>query len=256
MDWSARAEGESDHAAALAAAHGYDVVDLRYNTGLHVAHNGRALARLLEQLVSNWPVPVESLAILAHSMGGLVGRSACHCAHEESLAWPRKLHHLAFLGTPHHGAPLERAGNLVDGLLDSTRYTAPFGLLGRMRSAGITDLRHGHVSDADAHGHDRFARVGDRRAIVPLPEGVACHAIAASTSARHSTLAERLVGDGLVPLRSALGRHHDPRRALAFDPASQWVAWRTGHMQLLRSPAVTRQLLHMLAPRTQRRTSR
>ena len=28
--------------------------------------------------------------------------------------WVTKLRNLAFLGTPHHGAPYERAGNLVD----------------------------------------------------------------------------------------------------------------------------------------------
>ena len=42
---------------------------------------------------------------------------------------------------------------------------------------------------------------------------------------RKSTLANRLVGDGLVPLHSALGRHEDERRNLAFAESSQHVVY-------------------------------
>ena len=85
---------------------------------------------------------------------------------------------------------------------------------------------------------------------LPLPDGVACYTVAATTAARRSPLADRLVGDGLVPLRSALGQHDDPRFMLAFEPASQFIAWRTGHLALLRSPEVAQQMLRWLAPGT------
>lgn len=236
------------HAAALAGALGYAPVDVRYNSGRHTSDNGRDLAAHLEQLLTHWPVPVEEITVLAHSMGGLVARSAVQAARERGLRWPDRLKHIIFLGTPHHGAPLEQAGNWVDVALGSTPYTAPFAKLGQLRSAGITDLRYGHVLDADWQGHDRFARRPDTRTPLPLPEGVACYTVAASTARQRSPLADRLLGDGLVPLHSALGQHDDPRRRLIFAKPNRWTVYGMNHLQLLHDPRVTQQLLRWLTP--------
>ena len=236
-----------DHGEALASTLGYTPVYLRYNSGLHTSQNGRELAALLERLVAHWPTPVEELAVVAHSMGGLLIRSARHVAAEESLAWPSRLKKIVFLGTPHHGSPLERAGNWVDVVLGALPYTAPFAKLGRVRSAGITDLRHGHVLDEDWQGRDRFRRAPDRRRVVPLPEGVECFAVAATTAAERGLLADRWIGDGLVPLHSALGRHDDARRDLGLAEGSRWIAYRTGHLELLSCPEVTRRMVRWLA---------
>ena len=237
-----------DHGTALAQELGYSPVYLRYNTGMHTSHNGHELAALLEQLLVHWPVPIEELSIVAHSMGGLVTRSAFHYARQDDLHWPDHLKNMVFLGTPHHGAPLERAGNWLDVLLGSTPYTKPFTSLGQLRSSGITDLRYGHALDEDWRGHDRFHRQPDERHFLPLPENVACYTVAATTAARRSTLADRLIGDGLVPLHSALGHHDDAQRSLKFACESQWIAYRTNHMGLLSSPDVTRQVVNWLAP--------
>ena len=191
-------------------------VHVRYNSGLHTSQNGRELSAQLEQLVTHWPAPIEDLSVVAHSMGGLLIRSALHYAEEETLRWPGHLKNIVSLGTPHHGAPLERVGNWVDVVLGSTPYTRPFSMLGQLRSPGITDLRHGYVLDEDWQGHDRFHRRADDRQVVPLPEGVTCCAIAATTAARRKALADRLIGDGLVPLRSALGQHSDAKRDLGI----------------------------------------
>ncbi len=247
----------SGHGQRLAQALGYTPVYLRYNTGLHTSINGRELSRQLEQLVLNWPVGVTDLTVLAHSMGGLVIRSALVAAKEESLNWPSKLKNIIFLGTPHHGAPLERAGNWLDVILGSTPYSRPFAKLGQLRSAGITDLRYGHVVDADWQGHDRFHKKPDSRTQVPLPlsskpgagvmAGVASFTIAATLSGPRSPIADRLIGDGLVPLPSALGEHADPARTLAFDKSARRIVYRTSHMALLSSPEVAEQLLTWLA---------
>jgi hypothetical protein len=77
---------------------------------------------------------------------------------------------------------------------------------------------------------------------------VACYTVAATTAARRSALADRLIGDGLVPLRSALGQHDDVRRNLAFAKESKWIAYRTNHMALLSSPEVTGQIVQWLTP--------
>lgn len=241
--------GGHDHGAHLAQALGYTPVYLRYNTGQHISSNGAELSALLESLVASWPVPVTELAVLAHSMGGLVVRSACHHAAAQAAGasgWLPRLRRVVFLGTPHHGAPLERAGNWVDVLLGSTPYSRPFARLAQLRSAGITDLRYGHVLDADWRGRDRFRSRPDRRTPVPLPAGVDCYAVAATLAARRSPVAERLVGDGLVPLHSALGIHDDAERGLGFAKDRQAVFHRLGHLALLGDAGVARQLVQWM----------
>src|SRR3954471_11448689 len=70
--------GRRPYGAGLEEELGYTPLYLRYNTGLHISDNGRRLARLLEETVESWPVPVEEIVLVGHSMGGLVARSACH----------------------------------------------------------------------------------------------------------------------------------------------------------------------------------
>jgi len=236
-----------DHGAALARDLAYTPVYLHYNSGLHVSVNGRAFADLLEALVKIWPVPLTELVLVGHSMGGLVARSACHYGALAGHDWRRRLDKLVFIGTPHHGAPLERGGNWVDVLLGATRYSAPLARLGKIRSAGITDLRFGNLVDEDWNQRDRFARSRDRRVPVPLPDGVACYDIAATTGKAAGDLADRLIGDGIVPLASALGQHANPRLALSFDASRQWVAYGTNHLDLLSRREVYAQLKRWLA---------
>jgi pimeloyl-ACP methyl ester carboxylesterase len=234
-----------DHGAQLSRDLGVAPVYVRYNSGLHVSENGRELAGLVEKLVAAWPVSVDEIAFVGHSMGGLVARAACHVAEEEGHAWRAKLRHLVTLGTPHHGAPLERAGHWVDVLLGVSRYSAPFGRLARIRSAGVTDLRYGNVLDEHWQDRDRFASHGDGRRELRLPDGVACYAIAATTAPGPG---DRLPGDGLVPVASALGQHERPSLTLNFPPERRFVAHGTGHLDLLERAEVYAQLRAWLAP--------
>jgi pimeloyl-ACP methyl ester carboxylesterase len=236
-----------DYGKALERDFGFTPVYLRYNSGLHVSINGRRLSLLLEALVHAWPVHVDELMLIGHSMGGLVARSAVFCGSASGQAWTSRVMRMAFLGTPHHGAPLERGGNWFEELVGSIPYAAPLSRLGRLRSAGITDLRHGNLVDKDWQGSDRFARGRDRRRPVPLPEGVDCLAIAATTGARRGDARDRLVGDGLVPVRSALGDHDDPARELAFDESRRHVVYGTHHLGLLGHEEVWEQLARLVA---------
>ena len=220
---------EHDHGAALADDLGLTPLYLRYNTGLHIGDNGRDFAQMLETLLRNWPRPVEELVILGHSMGGLVARSACHHAREAGHEWPGRLRKLFFLGTPHHGSPLERGGHRLDYVLEVSPYSAPFTRIGKVRSAGITDLRHGTITRG-RHEH------------VPLPTGIQCYALAATLGARRDLLSERLVGDGLVPLDSALGRHAKSDHTLHFAKDRQWIGYGMGHLELLCRPEVYAQI--------------
>jgi len=234
-----------DHGAALADALGFAPIYFHYNSGRHISTNGADLARLLERLVAAWPVPVEELVLLGHSMGGLVARSACLAAERTGDQWRRSLRSLICLGTPHHGAPLERSGNLLERVLGGIRYSAPLARLGQLRSAGVTDLRYGNVVDEHWVGVDRFAGGDDRRCPAPLPAGVACYAIAGTTAA---TLDERLPSDGLVPVDSALGRHPRLALELAFPAAHQRIVAGARHLDLLDHPEVWAQLRAWLAP--------
>ena len=218
-----------DHGAALADEFGYSPLYVRYNSGLHIHDNGRALAALLEPLVRNWPVAVQELCIIGHSMGGLVARSACCWADEHGHDWLSRLDKLVFLGTPHQGSPLERGGNGLDFILDLSPYSAPLTRLGKARSAGIQDLRYGAIT-------------ADGLQSVPLPARVACYAAAATLGRRRSLLADRLIGDGLVPLNSALGRHRTRSKALGIPKTRQWIGYEMGHLELLCRPEVYAQL--------------
>jgi len=217
-----------DHGAALERDHGWTTVGLYYNTGLPLATNGATFAALLERLLAQWPWPVQRLAILGHSMGGLVARSAVDQARQAQLAWPGRLNEMVFLGTPHFGAPLERVGYGIDGLLGATPYSAPLTRLTRLRSAGINDLRQPFPLSP------------------PLPAGVVCAAVAGVLGGQGGTVKGRLLGDGLVPVASALGQHRSADHSLAFDADRRFTVADTNHLALLSSPAVYAQLRHWL----------
>lgn len=227
-----------DHGDVL-AARGWTPVYVHYNSGLHISSNGRALADLLEQVHDAWPVELAEIALVGHSMGGLVSRSAAHHGSLASQRWRARLRQLVCLGSPHHGAALERGGNWVEPLLGTTRYSRPLARLGRLRSAGVTDLRYGYVRDEDWRDRDRFALGTDDRTPLPLPTDVDCSAVAATRSPSPRT---RLAGDGLVSVTSALGQHDDPARALGFAEDRRRVVYGCNHLGLLAHPEVTEQL--------------
>jgi pimeloyl-ACP methyl ester carboxylesterase len=215
-------------------------VDVRYNTGRHVSENGRSLADELEALVAAWPVRVQSVALIGHSMGGLVARSACHQAAERGDAWVRDVRHVVSLGTPHMGAPLEAAVRVAAASLAALPETRPFGNLLRRRSAGIRDLRRGSLVDEDWHGRDPDALRAAACREVPLLDG-ATHCFVAATvtrSDRHPV--GRLLGDWLVLRPSASGRSR-PRRIPFRDEDGLHVGG-AHHLALLNHPSVYERL--------------
>lgn len=230
-----------DHGAALARDLAFSPIYLHYNTGRHISENGKSLSDLLEVTLrgmnAQYPHPIE-LILLGHSMGGLVCRSACHYGAEDRRDWPQHLRTMMTLGTPHHGSLWEKSGNIVDTMLAISPYSAPFARLGKVRSSGITDLRYGHVVAEDWQGRDRFEASRDRRKTVPLPQGVACYAVAGLKANGSGTGIDQLVGDGLVSLDSALGRHPNPRLHLNFAEHHQWTARDVDHFDLLDNHSV------------------
>ena len=149
---------------------------------------------------------------------------------------------MVFLGTPHHGAPLERGGRHIDRALGLSPYVAPFARLGRSRSAGITDLRFGNVRECDRPGRDRHAQHHDDRPATPLPAGVDSYLLAATTAERASGLQGAVIGDGLVPVDSALGRHRNPSMCLRVPSSHQRLVTGCSHLGLLDNAEVLQQL--------------
>ena len=227
----AEAEGEAANLPQWVDSRaGYLPLQLMYNTGLPISANGKALAGLLESMVRHWSDPIDELVLIGHSMGGLVARSACCHGAAAGHTWMEPTGRLITLGSPHLGAPLEAIGHKVDQALALTPFTAPFTRLARIRSAGITNLRDGRVTD---HPRQTF------------PEHVRHYAIAATLASDPDSPRSRTVGDGLVTVNSALGRHDDPGRGLR--PHRQWIATSTGHLQLLHHPGAAGRVLEWLS---------
>ena len=229
---------EHNHGTALAKELHKTPIYLHYNSGRHISTNGQNFNELLEKLVLHWPVPIEELIIIGHSMGGLVSRSALHYGQQQQKSWTKHLKKMIFLGTPHHGAPLEKAGNYLDVVLEAVPYAKPFARLGKIRSAGVTDLRYGNLLDEDWQDNDRFKMQGDQRQNISLPEQIECYSIAGIARKSADSASSQLLGDNMVSVKSALGQHKDPTRNLNFKKENTWIAYESTHSDLLSNPKI------------------
>ena len=240
-----RRQGREDYGSRLARELGLTPVYIRYNTGRHISENGRSLADLLESVVAAWPLPVEEVALVGHSMGGLVSRSAAHIAKLDGQAWIEHVRKVISLGSPHMGAPLEQAVHVASyalGRLPETRMMSTFL---RRRSSGIRDLRQGSLVDEDWRDRDPEALRAAACQEVPLLEG-ATHCFVSATvtrSPRHPL--GRVVGDTLVLVPSASGRSRT--RKLGFEDEYGLHVGATNHIALLNHPAVYEKLQAWLA---------
>lgn len=122
---------------------GLTTVTVRYNTGLPIEANGARLASLLDTLCRKWPVPLESIALVGHSMGGLVVRHACVAGLRAHQDWVHRVGDVVAIGSPHRGAPLEKLINAATHTLRIAPQTRPLADFLDTRSQGIKDLRHG-----------------------------------------------------------------------------------------------------------------
>jgi triacylglycerol lipase len=230
-EWSWSVDAETNHGAAdadfgrlLERDLGVASLYLRYNSGRRVADNAAELSRLLERLIASWPVEVESIVLIGHSMGGLVARCAAAHGHDQGAAWIGALRHVFCLGAPHEGAPLEKLGELVTQVLDAVDLPATQ-VIARVlgtRSAGIRDLHSGeHAGVVGARSVDGVAYVHIAATMTDDPEhpmGVA-------------------FGDGLVRVPSAC----------SDEDAEVVVIGALGHLGLANDPRVYQAIASRLA---------
>ena len=212
-------------------------VYLRFNSGARISANGREVSALLEQLVAAWPVHVDEIILVGHSMGGLIARSACHRGEEDGSAWADAVRHVFCLGAPHLGADLEKGVHLLDWALGQIPETRALGGLLRRRSVGVKDLRFGAITDADWDGHDPDEFLRDRCKEVPFLETARYYFVGASLT--DGTLG-RVFGDLLVREPSASGKGR--ARQVAFEVDHGIHLPGLHHFDLLTHPAVYAQL--------------
>jgi pimeloyl-ACP methyl ester carboxylesterase len=222
----------------LEADLGFTPLYLRYNTGRHISENGRLLSKLLNELLAAYPVPIDEIALVGHSMGGLVARSAAHYGSEHGEPWAERLRHIACIGSPHLGAPLEKAVNLLSGILrkvDAAGARVPAELL-NARSAGIKDLRYGYIFDEEWAGKDPDQVFANARRNVPLVDGVGYYFVAATITRDPAHPVGQLLGDLLVRLPSASGAAPEPPRRIAFRSGAVFSGM--DHIHLANHPGV------------------
>ena len=215
-----RRRGSETYGARVERELGFAPIYLRYNTGRAVETNAAEFAGKLERVIGS--KRGTRFALVGHSMGGLVARAACAHADAASHGWLRRVGPVVCLGTPHHGAPLERFGRLTEKALRMSHVTKPLATIGEARSAGIQDLHDGAKS--------------------PLVDGVR-YRFLGSTLASDEALARSafatVLGDGLVPLSSATPR---PRGAEVKTAKLDGL----GHLGQLNDPRVYARLVRWL----------
>ena len=243
--WRLRADAQRPgYGAWLQRDLGHTPIELRYNTGLHISDNGRALAALLDEPHDAWPSALQEIVIVGHSMGGLVARSACHQSSRDGHGWTGRVRHVVSLGTPHMGAPLEQAVHVASYAFGKLPETRMFSAFLRRRSSGIRDLRRGSLVDEDWRARDPEALRAAACEEVPLLDG-ATHCFVSATvtrSPRHPV--GRVVGDTLVLQPSASGRSRT--RKLGFQDEFGLHIGATNHIALLNHPAVYEKLREWL----------
>ena len=219
---------------------GYSPVYVRCNTGLRVSDNGQELAAAIDRLVASWPVAVTEISLVGHSMGGLVARSACHYGERHERAWTDRVGHVFCLGTPHLGAPLEKAANVAGWALSRLPESRPFAdLFLNGRSVGIKDLRFGNLVEEDWCDCDPDEFLRDRCREVPfLSNATYCFVGATLTKRPHGV--GGLIGDLLVHYPSASGAGRD--RRIPFEVHNARHLGGVHHLQLLNHPDVYEQI--------------
>lgn len=194
---------------------------LRYNTGRNIDANSRQFKRMLNKLVRNWPVAVEGITLVGHSMGGLVNRAVVEALTEDDVILQRSIRDVVCLGSPHAGAPLARLAAAGEQLFDRFELSRPIGHVLGVRSRGIRDLDHGLGALQTRGGRE-----------------VMFHLIGSTIGDHGSSWLNSTVGDGLVTPDSALADDTGKAQRVTFAQKH--------HMALLNDPDVYLELQMVL----------
>jgi pimeloyl-ACP methyl ester carboxylesterase len=213
--WSRHREEVGGTYAETLAAEGWTPVFVRANTGLPVRNNGAALVALMDALVEDWPVPVERIAFVGHSMGGLIVHAATALDQQEHHQWTRMVTDIVALGAPYLGSSAARMATVGSRRLARLGETRAIAAVLEKRSHGIRDLDYG---------------VGEDVPVPNLPH--ARYRLVAATK------------DKLVSERSACGHTRFGRRLF---PHGELATISGGHFDLLNHPEINAALRYWLS---------
>ncbi|HEX4844145.1 MAG TPA: alpha/beta fold hydrolase [Limnobacter sp.] len=203
---------------------------LRYNTGRTIEANARQFKRLLNKLVRNWPVAVEGITLVGHSMGGLVSRAVVESLTQDDLILRKAIRDVVCLGSPHAGAPLARLAAAGEQLLGKFELSRPIGKVLGVRSRGIRDLNEGLGPLKTKDGVD-----------------VMFHLVGSTIGDYTDSWINTTLGDGLVTPDSALADETGQAQRVTFS--------RKHHMLLLNDPEVYLELQMVLRQHLRQRVA-
>jgi len=231
---------EKDYGRELQKEFGISPVYLRYNSGRHISDNGKSLDAILQVLCKLSPKKIQEITFVTHSMGGLVTRSACFYGQKNRSNWVSRVKRIFFIGSPHHGAPLEKFGNLVTTILG--KIPNPFTYLTKeainLRSAGIKDLRYGFLVEEDWKGKDLDAFHIHEKTHVPLLKTAKHYIISGTVSENEDSFLSTFFGDAVVGKESSLGKSGNAKYNLEFSHENIKIIPGVHHIQLMHDPQV------------------
>ena len=222
---------------------------LNYNSGRRISANGRSLSHTLEDLIRRNP-RITSIDLIGHSMGGLVSRSALFYGKQNMYQWIHLTENLVCLGSPHHGAVLERFGFILQDKLGHFPFVKIIRHIVNIRSNGILDLRYGSVRDDDwEHNHARIGGMDDNRKPAPLPKHINTYLVAGTIeyeNKKNRTL--KVLGDYLVSVDSAFGEHPNPRFQLKVPESHKAIFYGLSHFEIHYHSSVAEQIVKWFYP--------
>jgi pimeloyl-ACP methyl ester carboxylesterase len=248
LDWSHHQYGGIGEKLLAQRAHN-TMLYLNYNTGRRISANGRSLANTLEDLVRRNP-QISQISIIGHSMGGLVARSALFYGKQNMYEWLHMTENLVCLGSPHHGAMLERLGFSLQDKLGRFPIVKVAGHIVNIRSNGILDLRHGSVRDDDwEHNDARIGFMDDNRKPAPLPSHINTYLVAGTIeNEKKNNRTRKAIGDYLVSVKSALGEHPNPRFQLKVPESHKAIFYGLNHFEIHTHLSVAEQIAQWFYP--------
>lgn len=229
---------DSSYGLMLQKDLGFTPFYVRYNTGLPIADNGAHFSALIHDLLAAYPVPVDEIVLIGHSMGGLVTRSACEVGTQQLEPWVDKVSKAFYLGTPHEGADLEKFAHLANVTLNviPNPITNVIGDVLNLRSQGIKDLRHGGPLEAGKPNRNTRKEQGT----IPWLGHAQHFLIAGTLTEDPQHLVTLIFGDALV--KPPRGNSDKNSRTAQFPSDHIKIFNNVHHMALAHDPMVYQQI--------------
>ncbi|RLD77940.1 MAG: hypothetical protein DRJ10_11120 [Bacteroidetes bacterium] len=223
------------------------ILYLRYNTGLHISENGRALSNLLEQFIELYGNKIKQINLIGHSMGGLVIRSAGYYADIQRQSWTDKLKIIFLIGVPNEGSYLAQMGFFINHLfrkldISDDNYIARFM---DARSNGIKDLSYAYLTDDDWLNENAENLEKLTVSKVRTIPGIKYYLIGGVLGKKNNILSSYF-GDGLVGSSSALTNELS---TTSLENIESIIFENENHMSLLESKQVADYIILKLLAR-------